>query len=152
VHSVIGHHGRELLDEWSRKAIQWRISRQGAAEESRFLLKGCLVDQGFLETCGSTSDRTWQIRANTMICRLCEHHAMPHNPFTESAFSTGKRARQYPGRFRDNAEAHTHFAPHFTYYDSEHDHSGIDYVTPQQAHEGLRQAIVYERRRKKLSL
>jgi hypothetical protein len=30
-------------------------------------------------------------------------------------------------------------------------HSGIDYVTPQQAHQGLRQKIVAQRRSKKLS-
>jgi hypothetical protein len=32
-----------------------------------------------------------------------------------------------------------------------HYHSGIDYVTPQQAHQGLRQQIVDQRRIKKLS-
>jgi hypothetical protein len=38
-----------------------------------------------------------------------------------------------------------------TWYDTEHYHSGIDYVTPQQAHQGLRQKIVAQRRRKKLA-
>ena len=31
-----------LLDEWSRKAIQWRVSWQQSAEESRLLLEGGL--------------------------------------------------------------------------------------------------------------
>jgi hypothetical protein len=36
----------------------------------------------------------------------------------------------------------------FNWYDTEHYHSGIDHVTPQQAHRGLRERIVEERRTK----
>ena len=95
------------------------------------------------------------------IQRLCEDHGMPQlfarprtpndNPFIESAFSTVKRAPEYPGRFLDDGQAVTYFGRYFTWYDTEHYHSGIDYVTPQQAHEGLRPIIVAERRVKKLS-
>lgn len=37
------------------------------------------------------------------------------------------------------------------WYNTEHYHSGIDYVTPEQAHQGLRQQIVEQRLVKKLS-
>ena len=56
------------------------------------------------------------------------------NPFIESAFSTAKRAPEYPGQFRDDAQAVTYFEGYFDWYN--HDHSAIDYVTPHQAHEG----------------
>ena len=59
------------------------------------------------------------------------------NPFIESAFSTVKRAPEYPGRFLDNHEANAYFARYFNWHDTEHYHSGIDYVTPQQARGGL---------------
>ncbi len=82
------------------------------------------------------------------IRRLCEGHGMPQlfarprtpndNPFIESAFSTVKRAPEYPGRFLDDHEANAYFARYFNWYDTEHYYSGIDYVTPQQAHGGLR--------------
>jgi putative transposase len=91
------------------------------------------------------------------IQRLCEDHGMPQlfsrprtpndNPFIESAFSTVERAPEYPGRFLDDREAVTYF----TWYDTEHYHSGIDFVTPQQAHEGQRWTIVEERRAKTFS-
>ena len=32
------------LDEWSRKAIQWRVAWQQTAEESRLLLEGGLIE------------------------------------------------------------------------------------------------------------
>ncbi len=38
-----------LLDEYSRKAIQWRISGLQTAEESRLLLEGGLVEQNILD-------------------------------------------------------------------------------------------------------
>jgi len=92
---------------------------------------------------------------------LCEDHGMPQlfarpqtpndNPFIESAFSTVKRAPEYPGRFLDAAQAREYFSRYFTWYDTEHYHSGIDYVTPQQAHDGLRPTILEHRRVKKLA-
>jgi transposase InsO family protein len=154
-----------LLDEWSRKAVQWRISWHQTAEESRLLLEGGLVAQSILDLPEDQrpeliSDRGRQMKAKP-IQRLCEDHAMPQlfarpqtpndNPFIESAFSTVKRAPEYPGRFLDDGQAITYFEQYFTWYDTEHYHSGIDYVTPQQAHAGLRQKIVDQRRRQKLS-
>ena len=38
-----------LLDEWSRKAIQWRVAWHQTAEESRLLLEGGLADQNILD-------------------------------------------------------------------------------------------------------
>ena len=154
-----------LLDEWSRKAVQWRISWHQTAEESRLLLEGGLVDQNILDLPEEQrpeliNDRGRQMKAKP-IQRLCEDHGMPQlfarprtpndNPFIESAFSTVKRAPEYPGRFLDDGQAVAYFERYFTWYDTEHYHSGIDYVTPQQAHDGLRRQIVDQRRIKKHS-
>lgn len=57
-----------------------------------------------------------------------------------------KRAPEYPGRFLNDDDATDYFARYFHWYDTEHYRSGIDYVTPQQAHRGQRQKIVDERR------
>ena len=154
-----------LLDEWSRKAIQWRISWHQTAEESRHLLEGGLTDQNILDCPAAQrpeiiNDRGRQMKAKP-IQRLCEAHALPQlfarprtpndNPFIESAFSTVKRAPEYPGQFLDDVQAKEYFSRYFTWYDTEHYHSGIDYVTPQQAHDGQRQTIVDQRRTKKLA-
>jgi putative transposase len=154
-----------LLDEWSRKVIQWRIDWQQSAEESRRLLEGGLTDQNILDLPEEQrpeviNDRGRQMKAKP-IQRLCEDHGLPQlfarprtpndNPFIESAFSTVKRAPQYPGRFLDDDQAKEYFGRYFTWYDTEHYHSGIDYVTPQQAHDGLRPSIVEQRRAKQLA-
>ena len=154
-----------LLDEWSRKAIQWRISWQQTADESVRLIEGGLVEENILDLPEDQrpeiiNDRGRQMKAKP-IQKLCEDHAMPQlfarprtpndNPYIESAFSTVKRAPEYPGQFLDDVTAVEYFRGYFTWYDTEHYHSGIDYVTPQQAHQGLRQKIVDQRRVKKLS-
>jgi len=154
-----------LLDEWSRKVIQWRIAWHQTAEESRRLLAGGLTEQNILDLPEDQrpeviNDRGRQMKAKP-IQRLCDEHGLPQlfarprtpndNPFIESAFSTVKRAPEYPGRFLDDAQAHEYFSHYFTWYDTEHYHSGIDYVTPQQAHDGLRPGIVEQRRVKKLA-
>ena len=112
-----------LLDEWSRKAIQWRISWQQTAAESRLLLEGGLGDQNILDLPEDQrpellNDRGRQMKAKP-IQQLCEDHRMPQlfarprtpndNPFIESAFSTVKRAPEYPGHFLDDAQAVAYF-------------------------------------------
>ena len=154
-----------LLDEWSRKAIQWRVAWHQTAEESRLLLEGGLADQNILDLPEDQrpeimNDRGRQMKAKP-IQRLCEEHGMPQlfarprtpndNPFIESAFSTVKRTPAYPGCFLDDDQAKEYFSRYFTWYDTEHYHSGIDYVTPQQAHDGQRSNIVEQRRTKKLA-
>lgn len=148
-----------LLDEFSRKAIQWRISWAQTAEEARQLLEGGLVQENILDRPEDqrpelVNDRGRQMKAKP-IRQLCEDHHMPQlfarprtpndNPFIESTFSTVKRAPEYPGQFLDDRQAVTYFEGYFDWYNREHYHSAIDYVTPQQAHEGLRGKIVTRR-------
>jgi putative transposase len=154
-----------LLDEYSRKVIQWRVHWQQSVEESRLLLEGGLIAENILDLPLDqrpevVSDRGRQMKAKP-IQRLCEDHHMPQlfarprtpndNPFVEAAFGTTKRAPEYPGQFLDQDQALVYFDQYFTWYDTEHYHSGIDYVTPLQAHQGLRKQIVECRVANKMS-
>ena len=103
------------------------------------------------------NDRGRQMKARS-IKTIFELHAMPQlfarprtpndNPFVESAFGTAKTAPGYPGRFLDLEDSMRYFDRYLKWYDTEHLHSGIDYVTPEQCHLGLRDQIVAERRAK----
>lgn len=154
-----------LLDEYSRKVVQWHLDWHQTAGASRELIEGALEAESILDLPEDQrpeilNDRGTQMKAKP-IAKLCEDHGMPQlfarprtpndNPFIESAFSTIKRAPQYPGRFLDDTEAREYFSRYFTWYNTEHYHSGIDYVTPDQAHRGLREKIVEQRRIKSLA-
>jgi transposase InsO family protein len=149
-----------LLDEYSRKVIRWLISWHPGAEEARHLLEGGLMDENILDLPEEArpeviNDRGRQMKAKS-IKRMFEDHHMPQlfsrprtpndNPFVESMFGTVKRAPEYPGRFLDLEAAVEYFDGYFPWYNTEHYHSGIDYVTPDQCHRGLREKIAAQRR------
>ena len=151
-----------LLDEYSRKAIQWLVSWSQCAQEAQRLLEGGLMTENILdlpeeERPEVINDRGRQMKAKP-IKRLFEDHHMPQlfarprtpndNPFVESAFGTAKRAPSYPERFLDRVHGVDYFDGYFQWYNNDHFHSGIDYVTPEQCHQGLREVVVAERRRK----
>ena len=149
-----------LLDEYSRKAIAWLISWHQTAEEAKYLLEEGLLNENILDLPEDQrpeviNDRGRQMKAKP-IKRMFEDHHMPQlfarprtpndNPFVESLFGTIKRAPQYPGRFLDREEAVEYFNRYFPWYNKEHLHSGIDYVTPEQCHKGLKESIVSRRK------
>jgi putative transposase len=149
-----------LIDEYSRKAINWLVSWNQTAQQARQLLEGALLSENILDLAEDQrpeiiNDRGRQMKAKS-IKRMFDTHKMPQlfarprtpndNPFVESAFSTIKTAPEYPGRFMDCEEATKYFDRFFVWYNTEHYHCGIDYVTPDQCHRGLRDKIVSERR------
>ena len=149
-----------LLDEYSRKAVTWLVSWHQTAEEARYLLEEGLINENILDLPFDQrpeviNDRGRQMKAKP-IKRMFEDHHMPQlfarprtpndNPFVESLFSTVKRAPEYPGRFLDRKQATKYFNSYFLWYNTERFHSGIDYVTPEQCHQGLRDQIISRRK------
>jgi len=149
-----------LLDEYSRKVISWLVSWHQTSQEARYLLEEGLINENVLDLPEEQrpeviNDRGRQMKAKT-IKNMFEDHHMPQlfarprtpddNPFVESLFSTVKRAPEYPGRFLDREEAAEYFNRYFPWYNTQHLHSGIDYVTPEQCHNGLRDQIVARRK------
>jgi len=149
-----------LLDEYSRKAISWLISWHQTALEARYLLEEGLINENILDLPEDQrpeiiNDRGRQMKAKSIKSMFEDHHmpqlfARPRtpndNPFVESLFGTVKTAPQYPGRFLDREEAIKYFNRYFPWYNKEHLHSGIDYVTPEQCHNGLKESIVSRRK------
>jgi putative transposase len=149
-----------LLDEYSRKAISWRISWNQTAKEGKYLLEQGLINENILDLPEDQrpeiiNDRGRQMKAKPIKTMFEDHHmpqlfARPRtpndNPFIESMFSTVKGQPQYPGRFLDLEQAFEYFKEYLPWYNSKHLHSGIDYVTPDQCHFGHRRQIVARRK------
>jgi len=151
-----------LLDEYSRKALSWLVSWHQTAQEARRLIEEALISENILDLPEDQrpvviNDRGCQMKAKP-IKRMFEDHHMPQlfarprtpndNPFIESLFGTIKRTPQYPGRFLDLDDAIQYFGRYVPWYNFEHYHSRIDYVTPDQCHRGLRDTIVSFRNQK----
>jgi len=149
------------LDEYSRKILNWRISWSMNASEAKALLEGALAKESILALPEDRrpeiiNDRGRQMKARP-VRQVFADHKMPHlfarprtpndNPFIESMFSTVKTDSEFPDRFQGDVHAEEYFGKYVPWYNHEHYHSGIDYVTPHQAHTGQRAAIVEERQR-----
>src|SRR3989442_2067907 len=67
-------------------------------------------------------------------------HSRPHvsndNPFSEAQFKTLKYRPEFPERFGSIEDARAHGRIFFSWYNTEHRHSGIGLLTPEDVHYG----------------
>jgi len=133
-----------ILDVWDRRIVGWAVheeeSDKHAANLMLRLAKG--RDLTFIRL---HSDNGVAMKGSTMIFTLYFLGVIPSfsrprvsddNPYIESLFKTMKYRAIYPSRFRDLEEARYWLASFVNWYNTDHRHSGIGYVTPLQRHEG----------------
>jgi putative transposase len=69
------------------------------------------------------------------------------NPFSEAQFKTLKYRPDFPERFTSIEHTGVHLREFFAWYNDEHRHSGIGFMTPAMVHFGHSPAIDERRRR-----
>jgi hypothetical protein len=67
------------------------------------------------------------------------------NPFSEAQFKTLKYRPEFPARFGSIEDARAHCQAFFTWYNGEHRHSGIGFMTPDAVHYGQATALQCQR-------
>jgi len=144
-----------LLDIFSRYVVGWMVAPQESASLAKKLIEESCVKQSI----GSGqlvihSDRGPSMRSKPVALLLADlgvtkSHSRPHvsndNPFSESQFKTMKYRPEFPERFGSLEDARTFCLDFFSWYNTQHYHSGIGLLTPEQVHDGLAQQIVKER-------
>ena len=63
------------------------------------------------------------------------------NPYSEAQFKTLKYRPDFPARFGCIEDVQAHCQAFFAWYNNEHRHSGIGYMTPHSGHYGHAQAL-----------
>ena len=144
-----------LLDIFSRYVVGWMVAPQESASLAKKLIEESCVKQSI----GSGqlvihSDRGPSMRSKPVALLLADlgvtkSHSRPHvsndNPFSESQFKTMKYRPEFPERFGSLEDTRTFCRDFFSWYNTQHYHSGIGLLTPEQVHDGLAQQIVKER-------
>lgn len=147
-----------ILDEYSRKAIAWRISWHITYKEAMELLQEGLENEELTDVDVKLpdliNDRGTQMKAKAFM-KMCEslgidqRFSRPNtpndNPFIESFFSTVKGFQTYPEYFIDDIDAIAWFTAFFVFYNNERYHGRINFVTPVQKHTGLHIQIIERR-------
>ena len=154
-----------LMDVWSRRIVGWRIAEsESAAIAAELVTQACR--DGNVDPRGLVlhSDNGKPMRASTMICTLqwlgivpsfSRPHVSDDNPYSEALFRTLKHTPAYPRLPFANLDSAQRWVARFVdWYNGEHRHSAIRYVTPNERHWGhehdilARRQQLYERARR----
>ncbi|WP_460597986.1 IS3 family transposase [Geomonas sp. Red276] len=146
-----------IMDIWSRKIVAATVFAKESNDYSAWLfLQACRrlkIDPAGLVL---HSDNGGPMKGATMLATLQRLGVVPSfsrpqvsddNPYSESLFRTMKYRPGYPSKPFESIEAAQTWVDGFTsWYNTEHLHSGIRFVTPDDRHFGREKAILDSRR------
>jgi putative transposase len=144
-----------MLDIFSRYAVAWMVAEHENAELAKRLIRDAYDKQGVEPgTLVVHNDRGSPMKAKTtgqLVASLGveQSFSRPHvsndNPFSESHFKTCKYHPGFPERFGSITDALQYCRTFFPWYNDEHRHSSLVYLTPKQVHYGSAQAALDKR-------
>lgn len=147
-----------ILDLFSRKIIAWDIWLEESAENASLLVRrGVLAEQRTvpLHPLILHSDNGSPMKGASLLETLYQLGITPSrsrprvsndNPYAESIFRTCKYRPSYPtSGFKDLTEAREWVLAFVRWYNYEHRHSGLNFLTPHQRHSGISQVILEKR-------
>lgn len=146
-----------VLDVWSRCIVGWSVEERESAEAAAALVRRICDDSG-VDPRGIVlhSDNGKPMRGSTMVATLqwlgivpsfSRPHVSDDNPYSEALFRTLKHTPAYPRLPFSSADAARRWVTNFVdWYNSEHRHSAIRYVTPNERHAGLDGEVLAHRR------
>jgi putative transposase len=138
-----------ILDLFSRKIVGFEVHDSDQAEHAAHLVRRTALAEGIharLVRPVLHGDNGPSVKATTVAAMLhwlgiAPSHSRPRvsdgNAYAEALFRTAKYRPDFPGAgFADLAAARQWAAAFVLWYNHEHRHSGIRYVTPAQRHAG----------------
>ena len=146
-------------DVWSRKILGWAIHDTESESHAAQLIENIRHTAIDADLAGWVlhSDNGRAMKGSTMLATLQRLGVIPSfsrprvsddNAFAESLFRTLKYRAEYPVVGFATVDAARAWVNEFvTWYNHEHHHSGIGYVTPAGRHDGTDVALLVARRR-----
>jgi len=136
-----------VLDIYSRKIVGWQVHEsERSALAADLMTDICRREEVERHQVTLHSDNGSPMKGATMLATLQQLGIMPSfsrpsvsndNPYSESLFRTLKYRPNYPAKlFEDLRAARTWVQEFTTWYNGEHRHSAIKFVTPAQRHAG----------------
>jgi putative transposase len=145
-----------FLDLFSRKIVGHEVHPNESMDlSSKLLQKICLVEGIESNQLRVHSDNGGPMKGATMLVTMQWLGVVPSfsrpsvsndNPFSESLFKTLKYCPEYPTKPFENIEEARNWVDTFVkWYNTEHLHSGINFVTPDSKHKGEDAEILKKR-------
>ena len=147
-----------ILDLYSRKIVGWEVHDSDDSAHAIHLVKRTALAEGIATMTTKPvlhGDNGATLKATTVVAMLNWLGVKPSysrprvsddNAFAESLFRTAKYRPEFPAKGFTSLDAARDWAAQFVrWYNHDHRHSGIRYVSPAQRHTGEDQAILAER-------
>lgn len=147
-----------IVDIWSRKAVGHAVHSCESAEHAAALIRETCAREGIAS--GQVilhSDNGGPMKGATMLATLqglgvaasfSRPRVSDDNPYSEALFRTAKYGLHTPNAAFASLEAAAEWADTFVrWYNHEHLHSGVEFVTPADRHAGLHIEILDNRQR-----
>lgn len=145
-----------FLDLYSRKIVGWQIYQDESSDLAAEVMRDICVREAIKPAqVVLHSDNGSPMKGATMLATLQALGVMPSfsrpavsndNPFSESLFKTLKYRPDYPERaFSSLANARDWVGGFARWYNNEHRHSAVKFVTPAQRHAGQDVALLAKR-------
>jgi len=146
-----------IEDIFSRKIVGWEVhEKESAAHASLLVRKACLSEGIHQEGLVLHSDNGSPMKGATMLATLQKLGIVPSfsrpsvsddNPYSESLFRTMKYTPSFPAKPFQSIEAARKWVNEFVqWYNDQHHHSSIQFVTPNQRHAGEDKEILEKRK------
>jgi putative transposase len=141
-----------VKDIYSRKLVVNEVHAEESADHAAMLLRrGCLREQTALRPLVLHSDNGAAMKGMTMKAAMCELGVVPSysrprvsndNAYAEALFRTAKYCALWPQQAFESIEQARQWVVRFVaWYNNEHRHSALKYVTPTQRHQGADQQL-----------
>ena len=144
-----------ILDIFSRYVVGWTIEDVESAEIAHDLIAWACQQQGIqpgeltLHADNGSPMKSIPVAHLLEALGVSKSHSRPYvsndNPFSEAQFKTMKYQPDYPERFDSQDHARGWARSFIRWYNFEHLHSGLGYVTPAAMHFGHAQSILQQR-------
>lgn len=144
-----------ILDIFSRYIVGWLLAERESSELARDLIEASCKQQGIRpDQLVIHSDNGSPMKSKSVMQLLIDLSVMrslnrPHvsndNPYSESQFKTLKYHPGFPDRFGSIQHGRQYVGDFVPWYNDEHYHSGLNYLTPHAVHYGYANQIVNQR-------
>ena len=145
-----------VMDIYSRKIVGWQVYESESSALAADLMKDICQREGVArDQVTLHSDNGSPMKGATMLATLQQLGVVPSfsrpsvsndNPYSESLFRTLKYRPEYPEEpFIDRQAARIWVRGFVRWYNHEHLHSAIKFVTPEQRHLGQDEAVLSKR-------
>lgn len=146
-----------ILDIYSRKIVAWEIYTEERADHAgRLVTQACLREGVVRDQLVLHADNGSPMKGATMLATLQKLGVVPSfsrpsvsndNPYSEALFRTLKYVPENPNEPFESLEEARGWVERFVrWYNEEHRHSGIRFVTPGQRHRGEERGLLARRK------